>query len=144
LRDVGLREVVDPGAAAAALRVRDLNESDALDGTQPCAWLRAYPLPVREMTGVLVHDAQRPSHSIRPRPRHLGDVAHARTEFATTLRPRAVLVEHVAVGLEVRAAACRVHHDGQIASGERLDVETRERACLLAVAGMSVQRPAAD
>ena len=53
-------------------------------------------------------------------------------------------MEHVAVGLEVRAAPGGVDHDGKIVARERVDVGSSELACLLAVAGMSVQCPAAD
>jgi hypothetical protein len=91
------------------------------------------------MTGVLVHDTQRPFDPLRPRPRHLGDVAHARTEFAPALSPGPVLVEHVAIRLEMRAASGRIDHDGKIVAGERIDVESRELACLLAVSRMRVQ-----
>ena len=98
---------------------------------------------MREVAGVLVHDAQRTRGPIGPRPRDLRRVAHARAERATALRPRRILLEHVAVGLQVRAAACRVHDDRKVVAREGVDVQPRKLPRVLAVAGMRVQRTAA-
>ena len=99
---------------------------------------------MREVAGVLIHDAQLPRDPIGPRSHKLGRIAHARREGPTAQRPRGILVEHVAVRFQVRAAARRVHHDGKVTARERIDVETRELACLLAVTGVRVQRAAAE
>src|SRR4051812_22027521 len=77
---IGMREVVDARAATAALRIADLHQRDALDGTQQRAWLLTDLLTVREMTGVLIHDAERTGRRERRRSCDLGQVTHARGE----------------------------------------------------------------
>src|SRR6185503_3794458 len=71
------------------------------------------------MAGVLVHDTQRTAELLMARPRDLCCVAQA------------------------RAASGRVHDDGQVAAGERIDVQPSELPRTLAVAGVRVQRATA-
>src|ERR1700716_3262748 len=97
-----------------------------------------------EVAGVLVHDAQRTPHTVPPRPRDLGRIAHTRAEGATARRPRRIFLEHVAVGLQVRSAAGRVHDDGQLAARARVDVGSRQLSRLLTVAGVGVKRAATE
>ena len=47
-----------PGAAAALLAVRDLDELEAGDRREERARLRADPLRVREVAGVVIGDAR--------------------------------------------------------------------------------------
>ena len=56
---LGLDDVVDPGAAAADLLLRRLDELESRDRAQELTRLGADSLCVREMTGVLERDAER-------------------------------------------------------------------------------------
>lgn len=143
-RDLGLREVVDPGATAAAFGIGDLGDRDALDRTQQRARLHPDALTMREVAGVLVHDTQRTRGAVRPRPRDLRHIAHARAEGAAALGPGGILLKYVAVGFQVRAAARRVHDDRKVVTGERVDVQSGELPRVLAVTGVRVQRAAAQ
>ncbi len=58
-RDLGMAEVVDAGAAAAPLRIGDVDDRDAFDRAEQSARLRSNALPMREMAGILVHDPDR-------------------------------------------------------------------------------------
>src|SRR5437867_1394518 len=125
LRDGGLRHVVDPCTPAAAFGIGDLCEHHALDRAQQRTGLGAYALAVRKMAGVLIHDAQRPRDAIRPRPHDLGRIPYARRECPAARRARGILLEHIAVRLQVRAAASRVDHDRKVGAARgRVDVES--------------------
>src|SRR6266567_275202 len=55
-RQLWLGDVVDAGAAAAAVAVFHLHQPQAGDGSQESARLLANPLPVRQVAGILVGD----------------------------------------------------------------------------------------
>ena len=77
-RDLGMREVVHARAATTTFRIGDLDERHAKGRAQQRARLLADLLPVREVAGVLIHDAQRTRRLQR---RGLRDArsGHART-----------------------------------------------------------------
>ena len=54
--DLGLKEVVDPRAAAAAVRIGQGDESEPRHGGEKRARLSTDPLRVREVAGVVVRD----------------------------------------------------------------------------------------
>src|SRR5687767_14832585 len=62
-RDLRMREVVDPRAAATPFGVTYRHELDAGDRLQERARLAADLLPVREVAGVLIDHARLPSEA---------------------------------------------------------------------------------
>src|SRR2546425_3652531 len=100
-----MREVVDARAAAAALRVGDVDDRHALHPLEQRAGLRADPLAVREVAGILVRDPDGPGGAPGTRLQDLAEIADARREPLRTVGPGGVVGEELAVVLHVRAAA---------------------------------------
>ena len=102
---------------------------------------------MEEVAGIVVGRAH--AHRTRTRDQAdrgevLGRVTHARREALRAIAPLRVVLEQPAVLLEVRAAARGVHDER--VDVERLkgfDVAARQRAGIIARAGVRVQRPAA-
>lgn len=83
-RGFRLRDVVDPRGAAAEIGERHLDELDAGDGANQLARSFADFLAMREMTRILVRDAQRDFAERRSEAEfgeEFGDVANFRTEL---------------------------------------------------------------
>ena len=142
-RDLGMGQVVDAGASATPLGVVDVDKDHAFDRPQKGPRLRADPLPVCEMAGVLVDDADRPASAGRNRFRDLADVAHAGRKRLGAVRPERITGEDVSVVLEMRAAAGGVDDNLPFATRKGIDVEARELARAFAIAGVRVQGAAA-
>ena len=138
-----MRQVVDAGAPATALRVLDVDEDDSLYRTQEGAGLCPDALPVGEMAGVLVSDADRPAGARRNRLHDLADIADTRGEPFRAIGPERIAAEDVAVVLEVGAASRGVDDDLPLATGKGVNVVARELTRSFAVAGVGVQRAAA-
>src|SRR2546422_731958 len=98
---------------------------------------------MREMAGVLIHDADRPRGIQRPGLDDLAQVPDARRRRPGALGPRLVVREELAVRLHVRAATRGVHDDRGVAPREGVDVEARELARPLAFTGVGVKSAAA-
>src|SRR5712692_9461752 len=96
------------------------------------------------MAGVLVDDAQRTRRRSRLWLGDLAQVADARSERASAIRPHGIFREHLAVRLEVCTAARGVHDDRHVRSRERVDVEAGELARAFTVSRVRVERAAAD
>ena len=90
-RDLGMREVIDAGAPAATLGILDVDKNHALDRPQERARLRADPLAVRKVTGVLIHDAHWPIGPRRHWLYHLAHIADPRGEGFRPLGPERVI-----------------------------------------------------
>jgi glycolate oxidase len=136
-------QVVDAGAAATALRILDVDQDQALDRPQERPGLSADALPVGEVTGVLIHDADRPPGARRDWLHDLADVADPRRECLRAVRPQGIAGEDMAVVLQVRAAARGVRDHLRLATGKGIDVKASELPRALAVAGVRVQGAAA-
>src|SRR5438128_775168 len=137
-----MREVVDARAAAAAPRVGDIDDRHALDLLQKRAGLRADALAVREVAGILVRDPDGPPGAPRTWLQDLAEIADARREPLRPVGPGGVVREELAVVLHMRPAAGGVDDDLRIAPREGVDVQPRELASSLAVAGVGVQSTA--
>src|SRR5207247_7982251 len=98
------------GTSATPLRVVDVDKDHAFDRPQKGPGLRADPLPVCEMAGVLVDDADRLASAGRNRFRDLADVAHAGRKRLGAVRPERI------TGEDVSAV-----HDMPTAGGSRHD-----------------------
>ena len=142
-RDLRVGQVVNTGAPAAPLGVFDVDEGYALDRAKKCPRLSADPLPVCEVTGVLVHDANGPPGAPRTGLHDLADVADPGRECLGSISPQGIAAEDVPVVLQVRAAPRRVDDHLRIATGKSIDVEARELARAFAVAGVRMQGTAA-
>src|SRR5437762_225869 len=128
LGDLGMREVVDAGAPAAALRIGDRDDRDVRDRREEGPRLATDPLSVREVAGVLVDDPDRTWRAALDGDRidGLRRVADAGAESSRPEGPRGIVGEQLRVGLELRAAAGRVHDDRRVGAGERVDVQDRK------------------
>jgi len=142
-RDLGMGQVVNAGAPATPLGIVDIDKDHAFDRPQKGPGLRADPLPVCEMAGVLVDDADRPAGASRNRFRDLADVAHAGRERFGAVRPERITGEDVSVVLEMSAAAGGIDDNLPFATRKGIDVEARELARALPVARVRVQGAAA-
>jgi glycolate oxidase len=142
-RDLGMGQVVDAGAPAAALRVLDFDEGQALDRSQEGAGLRADALAVSEVTRVLVHDADRPPSARVDGLHDLADIPDARGERLGALRPQRIIGKDVPVVLQVRAAPSSVDDHLRVATRKGIDVVASELSRAFAVAGVRVQSAAA-
>ena len=143
---LGLEQVVDAGRAAAQLPLGGLEQLQAGDAAQQLARLRAHPLGVGEVAGVVVGDAQRRSDartacgscsaSSSWTSRDLG------RERLRALAPLGVVGQQVAVVLHRRAAAGDVGHDRveALVGGDR---RARQPERLVLDAGVHLQRAAA-
>jgi len=136
-------QVVDAGAATTALRVFDVDENQALNRPQEGARLRSDALPVREVTRILVHDADRPPGARLNGLHDLADVADPRRKSLRAIGPKRVAGEDVPVVLQMRAAPGGVDHDRRLAAGKGIDVVAGELARTVPVAGVRVQGAAA-
>src|SRR5206468_7702391 len=105
-REVGLRDVVRPGAPAAPVRLHERNDVEARNGGEQSARLLADLLAVEQMAGVV------PGHPPVERARRLdepevaevfGRVLHFRGEGRSSRRPFGVRSEERRVGKECRA-----------------------------------------
>src|SRR5207248_7564975 len=99
-RYLGMGQVVDAGAAATAFRVVDVEKGHALDRPQERAWLRSDALAVREVTCVLVDDADRSPGARRKGLHDLADIADPGGKDLGAVRPEGVPTEDVAVVLQ--------------------------------------------
>src|SRR5205823_4840659 len=81
---------VNTGAPAAPLGVFDVDEGYALDRAKKCPRLSADPLPVCEVTGVLVHDANGPPGAPRMGLHDLADVADPGRECLGAISPQGI------------------------------------------------------
>ena len=142
-RDLGMGQVVNAGAPATPLGIVDIDKDHAFDRPQKGPGLRADPLPVCEMAGVLVDDADRPAGASRNRFRDLADIAHAGRERFGAVRPERIAGEDVSVVLEMSAAAGGIDDNLPLATRKGIDVEARELARALPVARVCVQGAAA-
>src|SRR5439155_5903194 len=114
-----------------------------VDRTPKGPRLRTDALPVSQMAGVLVDDADRPTSASWNLFRDLADVAYARRERLGAVRPERIASENVSVVLEMRAAAGGVDDDLPFATRKGIDVEARELARAFPVPGVRVQGAAA-
>src|SRR5262249_17847352 len=104
-RQLRLEQIVDTGAPAAEVAVRQLDEPQPGNAAQELPRLLPEPLAVCQVTGVMIRHRQveRPERKVGSE-QQLEDVAHARGEARQRGDPVTVLLHH-------RAAAGRVGDD---------------------------------
>src|SRR6185436_18229065 len=112
-RQLRLQKIVDAGAPAAEVAVRQLDEPQPGDAAQELPRLLLEPLAMCQVTGVMIRHRQieRPQRKIR-RDQDLDDVAHARREARQLGNPDTVLLHR-------RTAAGRVGDDEVEVVGKR-------------------------
>src|SRR5439155_14002503 len=107
-RDRGMCEVVSARAAAAPLGIGDRDEIDPLERAEELPRLLADALTVRQVAGVLIHDAEAPPES-PPSVRRGDDLA--RISYTSRDRARGVFQsvagQELAIRAHVRAASRR-------------------------------------
>ena len=148
LRRSRFHQVVDAGAAAADVGVRERQQLDARDRSQQIPRLLPNALRVREVTRIVIRHAHRrrlPCCHRRTQFRHeLTDIAHPGGERARPLRPLRVAGQQLPVLFHRRAASGRVHRNHVDAGAlERRDGRSCEALRLVYPAGMQRQRAAA-
>src|SRR2546427_3598559 len=102
-RNRRMGEVVCARAAAAPLAVGELDQRDTGDRAQKRAGLRSDPLPMREVTGILIGDAQtrsRGGSSDQVTRKKLGDVADTEGEPLSAVAPGGGVAQDDVVRLE--------------------------------------------
>src|SRR5690606_9274737 len=146
-RRLGLHEVVDTSRATADLRLRYLAQLQTGYAAEELPRLRPYPLPVRQVAGVVVCRDHREAIA-RGRGAQLGqevgNVAHLGREGRRALGVAGIVAEQVAVLLHCRPATGDVHHhrvdDGAL---ESVDGPAGELHRLRLAAGVKGQGAAA-
>ncbi len=146
---LGLNEVVDACAAAADFRLGRCDQPDARDLMQQRTRLEANPLPVRQMTGVVIDDPGLDGVTAGSRfaelDEHLGNVPDTRAERSCPWRPCGIVSKEVTVLLHGRPAAGSIDHNALYRGLlEYLDRASGETSCLFAIARMERQRAAAS